>query len=73
MNTEWCDIVTAPKDGTPILLREGAIVASGQFGHKEPWQSRTKQGFYFDGASLPCQPTHWQPLPPPPEEQPNGR
>ena len=65
---QWQDIATAPKDGTPILLRDGSIVGSGQYGRTEPWSMRKLDGFYFDGASLPSLATHWCHLPLPPPE-----
>ena len=65
---QWLDIATAPKDGTPILLRDGSIVGSGQYGRTEPWSMRKLDGFYFDGASLPSLATHWCHLPLPPPE-----
>ena len=65
---QWLDIASAPKDGTPILLRDGSIVGSGQYGRTEPWSMRKLDGFYFDGASLPSLATHWCHLPLPPPE-----
>ena len=65
---QWRDIASAPKDGTPILLRDGSIVGSGQYGRTEPWSMRKLDGFYFDGASLPSLATHWCHLPLPPPE-----
>ena len=64
---QWLPIASAPKDGTPILLRDGSIVGSGQYGRTEPWSMRKLDGFYFDGASLPSCATHWMRLPSPPE------
>lgn len=63
---EWQPIETAPTDGTPILLRLGKMVATGQFGKYHPWGLYLRDGFYFDGATLPSEATHWQPLPDPP-------
>ena len=61
----WQDIATAPKDGTPILgyvprfayepkCEVLAWVAGGWAAHDTCHES----------------PTHWQPLPPPPSEEP---
>jgi len=77
----WQPIETAPKDGTQVMLTNGAIVAQGWWEHEEPYirEERDIEGYYmgqaehdgFDGW-LDCEggmtpdPTHWMPLPPPP-------
>ena len=68
--TGWQPIGTAPKDGAEILLYfpEGKIGSAkwrkGIFGGPKEW-------FSAEGSRL-ClaydPPTHWMPLPPPPEE-----
>jgi hypothetical protein len=65
----WRDIATAPKDGTRVLL----------FNPGEPpyqcvgcWLNNTTGGGWVS-SEWDVEPSHWQPLPPPPEEQPNGR
>lgn len=67
---EWQPIETAPRDGTVVML------------WWPYWRSRTVIGYYQSIAGTWCSnealsdhepPTHWQPLPPPPEaaEQPD--
>lgn len=63
--TAWRPIEEAPKDGTPIL--------AWRYGWRHPklivwygdWHTWMWHGV---GARLNEQPTHFQPLPPPPEE-----
>lgn len=56
----WKTIETAPKDGTPVDLW---VPPHGRI--TEQWYDKDDGWF-----SLPdCQPTHWMPLPPPPELQ----
>ena len=60
--SEWRDIDSAPRDGSSILLA-GQYLASGK------WEIETGQYLAYRRA-WPCvgedQPTHWMPLPPPP-------
>ena len=61
----WQPIETAPRDGTRILLYfpamdKGERIFAGPFAHGM-WQI----GVWF---ARPPNPTHWQPLPPPPED-----
>jgi hypothetical protein len=63
----WLPIATAPKDGTRVLL----------FNPDEPpyqcvgcWLNNTTGGGWVS-SEWDVEPSHWQPLPPPPEEQPN--
>ncbi len=64
----WQPIDTAPKDGTPILGWDGrdlAVVYWYAFEHPGgAWFLSTVDLSGADGLS---QPTHWQPLPEPPE------
>lgn len=72
---KWEPIETAPKDGTPILLhRNGHGVDVGYWRptddslRKKPvpcWRYRRSHSISYDRAH---QPTHWQPLPPPPTQ-----
>jgi hypothetical protein len=64
----WRDISTAPRDGTRILATDGTYIlickytgARGQY----PARFAVANGYAY---SLSGQPTHWQPLPPPPKE-----
>lgn len=62
----WQDISTAPKDGTRVILWHALYSQplAAQF-YGEWW------GFDFELGPLKYQPSHWQPLPPPPgQEQP---
>ena len=76
--TEWRPIETAPKDGTFILLAgpSGYIttpirVSVGRYDPERrpysPWQTHSDDDFTDDGE----EPTHWMPLPNPPEEYTN--
>ena len=81
---QWQPIDTAPKDGSGILLSNGVTVAQGEWLHQEPFirEQRDLDGRYIDqdefdgfdgwidwaGGMIPS-PTHWMPLPPPPQEQ----
>lgn len=60
---EWQPIETAPRDGTPILV---AVEGGRFYADKAEWTA--------SGWAYPCHnhgpeisPTHWMPLPPPPE------
>jgi len=77
-NGEWRDISTAPKDGTEIIMvtfDDRGDVQHIDVGCWSEWQEDT-----FGGCSMTCRgwtsncwpfsdagPTHWQPLPKPPE------
>jgi hypothetical protein len=65
---EWETIETAPKDGREIILFANGDVFTGEwkkgsihFGMHGYWQA-TRGGIDF-------QPTHWMPLPKPPESE----
>ena len=65
MVTDWQPIETAPKDER-VLLTNGWFVASGAY---EPWPV---DGFIFhretdDDCGIDPDPTHWMPLPEPPQ------
>ena len=60
--TEWQPIETAPKDGVFVLITDGDVVQIGYYeDHLMAWRS------YEDQCRLWSDPTHWQPLPAPPE------
>jgi hypothetical protein len=79
--SEWRPIETAPKDGTTILaaFAGGAVLMTRWYvhylngapnPHREPeWEQREMYGG-MGGYMGPLQPTHWMPLPPPPESKP---
>ena len=67
----WRPIETAPKDGTRILA-----YGKGPYGHVEwftsqwdksqsCWVSEPNEATEYNYED--CHPTHWMPLPPPPE------
>lgn len=70
----WQPIETAPKDGSDVLIR-----CPGDSVHEARWIDWSNSrydlrhrltGWYwagYDGAVGPVFPTHWRPLPPPPE------
>jgi hypothetical protein len=74
--TDWQPIETAPKDQTIMLYRPAANewfqVAPGKWDtndfHARPkpyWSCPYGIAFVYDCRAFP--PSHWQPLPPPPE------
>lgn len=72
----WMPIETAPKDGTSVILfwpyiTQDGFVSSGQWfsGHYDVETGARGNGYWYSwnvnsGATPP---THWMPLPPPPE------
>lgn len=64
----WQPIETAPKNGLPVLL--GSLygwVIEGYFALDEcEWRERNNHP--TDSWGSPLAPTHWMPLPPPPQE-----
>ena len=64
MVSEWQDIETAPKDGTEIIGHDAATgvshVTCWRYGWEDP------DNHYYSEAP-PFVPTHWTPLPTPPE------
>jgi hypothetical protein len=72
----WRDISTAPRDGTWILLFDPKMEMPASLGCYERWEDRDDKGRFkpggwamaeWDGLPSSCEPTHWQPLPAPPE------
>ncbi len=64
---EWQSIETAPKDGTPVLLYIPSVndmVTAKYLGRQ--WVLCEFGGYAEDG-DLDGDPTHWMPLPSPPE------
>ena len=55
----WQPIETAPKDGRPIIVTDGAAVYGSAW-----WHGRDSVWLDCDG----CTPTHWMPLPAPPAD-----
>ena len=73
--SEWKPIETAPKDGTPVLAGRGGTYPWG-IPHILAWLDGPKvkagAGWYrVDGAhwnTRTLRPTHWMPLPSPPQK-----
>lgn len=67
----WRPIETAPTDGTFVLLWPGNGWANHRAptaGHRAPSLMDGKSK-WWDDEGQEISPTHWQPLPPPPEPQ----
>jgi hypothetical protein len=66
--TKWQPIETAPKDGTEIIAYRKVqpphieAMSWADYGDTGRWY------WTYDGDSPDVQPTHWIPIPPPPEE-----
>ena len=75
----WQPIETAPKDNTAVIIavptehKDGFIVGEAYFNPEQGgdwWWAGTSSGDYYAGPIIEMNfwnPTHWQPLPPPPE------
>jgi len=63
----WKPIESAPKDGRSILLaKAGVWVGEGYWSdYDDTWREPNNNG--TDEWGWPLEPTHWMPLPPPPE------
>jgi hypothetical protein len=68
--SQWQPIETAPKDGTEVLLYEKGSINIGCY----DWCEFENGSFkHWTGLSDSLEnPTHWQPLPTPPQEQGEG-
>lgn len=60
---EWQPIETAPKDGTEVLIFDGANRTVGYFNR---YWSLSVMGAYAEDDEI-YDPTHWMPLPEPPK------
>ncbi len=81
----WQPIATAPKDGTRVLLAPHGMVAHWEFGDDNwqffqvpltedmkvsyNWRERAALYFCVSDGVYGVGPTHWHPLPTPPEAQ----
>ena len=69
---EWQPIATAPKDLTEVLVYDpdygGVVVAQYEMYATRPFWSSDIHDFTTGGHKI--EPTHWQPLPPPPAKEP---
>ncbi len=78
MPSEWQPIETAPKDGTPVLLFAPDDVPQIVVGYAYKHSSRADVFWIYMDEALAnispggADPTHWMPLPTPPEDQSNG-
>jgi len=64
--SRWRPIATAPVDGTLVIIFESAdLVSIGK--HSKIAGRWIRLSSFFGQAS--CRPTHWMPLPPPPEKR----
>lgn len=71
---QWQPIESAPRDGTRVLVCTGPVGAfKVRRYYVTHWLSRQHDrfgnGWSFDGDGF-INPTHWRPLPPPPETKP---
>jgi hypothetical protein len=64
--SEWQPIITAPKDGEPILAWKPDERRSGDWMTAVYW-SDYPFGWMFVGGIHVVHPTHWMPLPDPPQ------
>lgn len=69
--SEWQDIKTAPRDGTAVLLyvpgwSHGDPLMTTASWYGDEWCLLMVGGYAVDSDVYP-DPTHWQPLPAPPE------
>ena len=81
--SDWRPIETAPKDGASVLIAPHMIVASWDFGAKQwivgviplnddrtianDWTVQPVMFFEQYLSNWGVEPTHWQPLPEPPQ------
>ena len=71
---QWMPIETAPKDGSRLILTDGAKVFRGGFARLEFKEHPDAYWMNFDDCDV-CHPTHWQPepaLPAPPQGAAKG-
>lgn len=72
---KWRDIETAPRDGFVLLWLPGRVrCAVGQWDN-DKFSKRPRPFWNWHTSREECRvfsPTHWMPLPPPPQEPTNG-
>jgi len=77
--SEWKPIDSAPKDGTRVLFGRKAWVTIGRWQtvDYDHYAGMSIRAWVADTAGRESprmvtdfQPTHWQPLPPPPDQEP---
>jgi hypothetical protein len=65
---KWQPIETAPMNGTDVLLYEkGSLRAVMGYWYEDP-NNRGLSSWWVEGGQCTASPTHWMPLPNPPEE-----
>ncbi len=62
-NNEWRPIETAPRDNTYYLLYN-SVLGDFDIGYKD-----STDDSWYDDMAYDLKPTHWMPLPSPPEEE----
>ena len=76
----WHPIATAPKDGSKVMLHGPVAWLEYMFDDAAPLEEASVFGSFYDGEwrtetanpySDIVRPTHWQPLPAPPQEPTN--
>lgn len=69
---EWQPMATAPKDGTEILTYENGYIIKNNFIHIKGTKKHPEMKTWNVHSIHPhTQPTHWMPLPQPPESKNN--
>jgi len=69
----WQPIETAPRDGTEVILWDGAFRMIGHWTGDQKDPECSPDGWVRDFCTDPMhEPTHWQPLPPPPSKEGAG-
>ena len=72
--TDWQPIETAPKDGTRFLAYQHPFGVEIVYRHDPGGENKNPKHHYECwvfahqlAGDYPCKPTHWQPLPDPPD------
>lgn len=70
---DWQPIETAPKDGRTILVFDDGEVVTVKWRYDDRWggawgsEDYIQDGSIYDDALIAHSPTHWMPLPDPPQ------
>ena len=62
---KWQPIKTAPHDRVPVLVYDGGYLD----GSDQVVFTATHEGWWKRPGGYLCEPTHWMPLPEPPQEE----
>jgi hypothetical protein len=71
LDSKWRGIDSAPKDGKSILLFERGCIGIGAWRaceYDDELKEETAWEWQWDGEGFSANPTHWMPLPQPPQE-----